>query len=620
MFRRVLVLLSVIICCYGQIFAEGTENLKAIVLEHDATFTLSSPTSGELKVRERTMVFDKSGLSVASFELYTDSFRSLSSFSGKIEFGGKVINKIKSSDLVTVSLSSGLAEDSYVTVYEPNAPCPCVVEYEYTVSYKKGIVNFPVFFPVVHPNVAVKSADYTLKVPTSYKIQYYGSSMPEVSQVGSNDVYKWSVKDFEGYVEEHSMPSVKKLVPYVHSGPVNFSYAGTSGSLSSWGDLGDWIYNLQKDVREVPQDMKAKVLDMVKDADGDLQKIRILYDFLLRHTRYVSIQLGIGGFKPFPVSTVWKTGIGDCKALSLFMQSMLEIVGIKSDYVIVHTDNPRLMEGFHTPGQMNHAMLCVPLQADTLWLECTNPRYPLGYRHESIAGHDVVLAKPDGSKKVMVSSYPDSLRFKSESATVRLMADGSAECAVVRTLKLTDTESYIGFSGWNEKAQFNALMSGNSLRPVEFKVKAVKDNFNQYADSSYIPEMEISYSFLTKEYAKVSGDRIFFDINPFSKSLYSDRGERKNEINISIGRTICDTVRVEIPEGYLIESLPSSSSIKSDFGVLDTIVAADDQSVCIVQKIVLNRGVFPKESYPEYRTFARDVTKSYSSRIVLRKK
>ena len=52
----------------------------------------------------------------------------------------------------------------------------------------------------------------------------------------------------------------------------------------------------------------------------------------------------------------------------------------------------------------------------------------------------------------------------------------------------------------------------------------------------------------------------------------------------------------------------------------DTIVAADDQSVCIVQKIVLNRGVFPKESYPEYRTFARDVTKSYSSRIVLRKK
>ena len=278
------------------------------------------------------------------------------------------------------------------------------------------------------------------------------------------------------------------------------------------------------------------------------------------------------------------------------------------------------MEGFHTPGQMNHAMLCVPLQADTLWLECTNPRYPLGYRHESIAGHDVVLAKPDGSKKVMVSSYPDSLRFKSESATVRLMADGSAECAVVRTLKLTDIESYIGFSGWNEKAQFNALMSGNSLRPIEFKVKAVKDNFNQYTDSSYIPEMEISYSFLTKEYAKVSGDRIFFDINPFSKSLYSDRGERKNEINISIGRTICDTVRVEIPEGYLIESLPSSSSIKSDFGVLDTIVAADDQSVCIVQKIVLNRGVFPKESYPEYRTFARDVTKSYSSRIVLRKK
>ena len=620
MFRMLLMLLSMVICCSSQMSAEETINLNAAVLEQDVTFTLSSPTSGELKVKERMIVFNKTGLSAASFELYTDSFRSLSSFSGKIEYGGKVINKIKASDLVTMSLSSGLADDSYVTMYEPNAPYPCVIEYEYTVSYKKGIVNFPVFFPVLHPNVAVKSADYTLKVPAGHKIQYKASSEPEVSSAGSNDVYKWTVRDFDGYVYEHNMPSVRKMVPYVYSGPVDFRYAGTSGSLSSWEDLGDWIYSLQMDVRDVPQDMQTKVLDLVKDADSDLQKIRILYDFLRGHTRYVSIQLGIGGLKPFPVSTVWKTGIGDCKALSLFMQSMLEIVGIKSDYVIVHTDNPRLMEGFHTPGQMNHAMLCVPLQTDTLWLECTNPRYPLGYRHESIAGHDVVLAKSDGSKKMMVKPYPDSLHFRSESATVRLMADGSAECTVMRALKLTETESYIGFSGWNDKAQFNALMSGNSLRPVEFKVKSVKDNFTQYVDSSYIPEMQISYSFLTKEYAKVSGDRIFFDINPFSKSLYSERGDRKNEIQIGSGRIICDTVRVDIPEGYVIESLPSSSTIKSDFGALDTIISADEQYVFIIQKIVLYRGIFPKEAYPEYRTFARDVTKSYASRIVLRKK
>lgn len=620
MYGKTLLLLSAIICLSGRMAAEGMDNLKAVVLEHDATFTLSSPTSGELKVKERTLVLDAKGLQAVMFEVYTDSFRSLSSFSGKIEVGGKVVNKIKTSDLTTVSLSSGLADDSYAVVYEPNAPCPCVVEYEYSVSYKKGIVSFPVFFPVVESGVAVQSAAFTIKVPRYCKIQYEASSQPERLQMGSSDVYKWTVKDFKGYAEEHIMPSVRNIVPYVYSGPVDFVYAGTSGSLSSWKSLGDWICSLQSDVKDVPSDMKAKVLELTQDTGSDIQKVRILYDFLRGYTRYVSIQLGIGGLKPFPVSTVWKTGIGDCKALSVFMQSMLDIVGIKSDYVIVHTRNSRLMEGFHTPSQMNHAMLCVPLQADTLWLECTNPRYPIGYRHKSIAGHDVVLARPEGSEKVRVRSYPDSLRFSSESAHVRLIADGSAECAVVRTLKLTETEPYIGFGDWTPKEQFNDLMSGNSLRPAEFKVQSVKDNFTQYEDSSYVPQMEISYSFLTREYAKVTGDRIFFDINPFSKSLYSQRGERINEIRINSGRVVCDTICVEIPEGYVIESMPSTSSVKSDFGVLDTIVSADERHVSVVQKIVLNKGTFPKESYPEYRTFARNVSRSYSSRVVLRKK
>ena len=58
------------------------------------------------------------------------------------------------------------------------------------------------------------------------------------------------------------------------------------------------------------------------------------------------------------------------------------------------TNRADFLPGYSGIGQMNHAMLCVPLpeKKDTLWLECTNPSVPLGYRHEDVAGHDVTVA------------------------------------------------------------------------------------------------------------------------------------------------------------------------------------------------------------------------------------
>lgn len=615
-------LLAIILLLFAGhlLYAQDVMKPKATVLDYDASYVLSSPVSGELKVKVRTLVHEKAGLSYASFNVYTDSFRSLSSFSGSIEVGGKTIKKIKMSDAVTVSLSSGLADHSYATIYEPNAPCPCIVEYEYVVSYKKGIASFPVFAPVIGPDVDVTSARYTLQVPHGYKIQYASTSEPEVLSHKSDDLYVWTVKNHKGYTSEHLMPSVMSLIPYVYSGPVDFSYAGTEGSLASWKELGQWIYSLQKDVLEVPQDMRDKVLELVSGADSDLEKIRILYDFLRRHTRYVSIQLGIGGLKPFPVETVWKTGFGDCKALSVFMQAMLGVAGISSDYVIVHTDKPVFMKNYHSPGQMNHAMLRVPLQSDTLWIECTNPRIPLGYRHESIAGHEVVVVGKEGGEMLKVPSYPDSFRLSAESADVVLSADGSAECRCSRRLLLDMTESYIGFSEWKENSKFNAMMSRNSLHPVDFKVVSVEDNFDSYDIGTFVPEMKISYFFRTNEYAKVSGDRIFFDLNPFAKMLHSERAERVNRIVMGRGRMLSDTVRVEIPSGYEFESVPESSTISTDFGVLSTEVHVDGSAMSLVQTIVLKSGSFPKEAYVDYRKFARDVSRSYSSRVVLRKK
>ena len=616
--------LSLIFACFIVSFAEAQEiNIGAIIDRYDASFNMVSQTTGTYKVNMRVSVLSKDAADEAMFLVYQDGFKSLSSFSGVLESGGKVIKKYKVSDLKSVSVGEGGITDATVSYLEPVAPVPYVVEYTYEVSYKNGFISFPTFIPVTEPGVILSSASYTLTVPPGTELMYKSSMEPEKETGAKADIYKWKAPTFPGYVYEHMMPSIYERVPYLYVGPKSFTYARTQGEQNDWQAAGMWLYGLQKDVCTVPDELRAKVQEMTSGVSSDRQKIKILYEYLRQNTRYVSIQLGIGGLRPFPVEMVMKSGFGDCKALSVYMQALLAAADIHSEYLIVNTGRRSLLKDYYSVGQMDHAMLCVPMQKDTLWIECTNPRLPLGYRHDNIAGHEVLLIGENGGQKVRVRPYPDSLRRSVESVEVTLNADGSAHCVGSRHLVLDDAEAYVGFSALTEKTKFNAIMGANSLTPDNFKIVSVTDNFEDWANMSdgeeYIPETEIRYEFDAANYAKVSGDRIFLDLNPFAKQVRADRKQRVNDYVRSRRVTIEDVVSLTLPEGYTVESLPASATISSPFGTLKTEVTFADGKIDVVQTLTMIPGRFTKEEYDLYRTFAKDVTKAYSTRVVLRR-
>ena len=616
-------LISALLVAFSVLLSAQDRKLDAVIEYNHASFTMSSPTSGVYKVKMKVQVMNKDAADVAYLQIYSDGFRSLSSFSGTLTSGGKTIKKYKMSDLKSVSMAEGGITDGSVSYLQPVAPVPYTVEYTYEVTYKNGFISFPSFVPLSDPDVTMTASSYVLTLPAGTEIMYKSSMEPVKESGAKADVYTWKAPTFPGYVYEHMMPSIFEKIPYLYVGPKSFTYSRTKGEQTDWQAAGMWLYDLQKDVCVVPDALRAKVEQMTAGVSSDRQKIKILYEYLRQNTRYVSIQLGIGGLRPFPVEMVMNSGFGDCKALSVYMQALLSAAGIHSEYLIVDTDRRNLLKDFYSVGQMNHAMLCVPMQKDTLWIECTNPRMPLGYRHDNIAGHEVVLVGPNGGQKVRVRPYPDSLRRSVESVEVTLNADGSAHCVGSRHLVLDDAEAYVGFSSLTEKTKFNAIMGANSLTPNNFKIVSVVDNFEDWVNMSdgeeYIPETDITYEFDAANYAKVTGDRIFLDLNPFAKQVRADRKQRVNDYVRSRMIIIEDVVSLTLPEGYTVESLPESSTISSPFGTLQTSVVFADGKIDVVQTLTMNPGRFTAQEYDLYRTFAKDVTKAYSTRVVLRK-
>ena len=166
----------------------------------------------------------------------------------------------------------------------------------------------------------------------------------------------WKIENIEAFEPEIMLPLDENPTKVLFVGASEFEYGGFKGDLSSWESMGKWIGSLNSGKDVLTPQLKAKVNELVSGLETTEEKTKAIYEYLQKNTRYVSIQLGIGGFMPFEALTVEKYGYGDCKALSNFMGAMLKEAGIKSILALRGdpTGGPSAT-WTPTPGGFNHA-------------------------------------------------------------------------------------------------------------------------------------------------------------------------------------------------------------------------------------------------------------------------
>lgn len=627
--RTVLRLLTVFLAAALPVCLSAQGDVNAVIQQDHEVFKLLSPTSGKLSVTRVVLVNNEDGLEDAgTFLLYTDSFSSLASFKGEVKplVSGKEA-KIKKQDLVTQSLTTGLAEDGVAVAYQPHViRYPVIIRYEYEVSYHKGIASFPLFLPVTDEKVSLEEASFSVDVPEGYPIKSFSKGMEQqMHSSGGRDTYSWHASHVPPYVWESMMPPILERVPFVFSSPRDIQYGGYKGSQEDWAHLGSWLAQMQEGTRILPKEAVAKVQSLTAECETPFEKLRVLYDYLRQTTRYVSIQLGIGGLRPMPASEVFKTGFGDCKGLSNYLAALLEVAGVPSDYYIINTDRKSLFPGYASVGQMNHAMLAVPLpdMGDTVWVECTNPQMPLGYRHEDAAGHEVVLIKPgEPGEKVRIPTYADSLSRRIQHSRIELRADGSAQIELERELYLDMVEPYLDFENLRPDVRNRMLTGSMKLQADRLTLLSVTDNFRDYPQwgRAFVPEMRLKYRIETQLYANGRGDRLFVPVNPVAHQIAYQKSERRNDVTVSACSTYEDFITLQLPQGYHLESLPEGYEQTCDWGHFHSRISQGPSGEIVIhQKLEIRPCRFPADRYSEFRDFARIVNKQYDGTLVLKK-
>ncbi len=546
----------------------------------------------------------------------------LNRFSAVIsDANGKIIRKIKEKELQKTEYSPELASDAYTLYLDITPPTyPVTITYNYQISTKNTFVAFPPFMPQDDYDMSVKKATYTIISPENYKWNHKvvnADIKPQTTTINGKSTSVFSIENLPAVSNEHYSKGLKYRTPLIYFIPDKFNYFSTQGSFSSWEEMGRWHYSLTKNRDWLPEEAINKIKVLTANCKTDKEKIAILYKLLRDNTRYVSIQLGIGGYQPMMASDTWKYAFGDCKALSNLMKAMLNVVDIKSNLIAIGTNSKHLYRSLPNTIQMNHMILEVPLKGDTCWLECTNPELPLGYVHDGISGHDAIELSEGGGKIVTLPEYADSINLNVTTVVDSLHADGSAHIKIIDDYQGHLYEGAYGITKKTLEEQKKSLISMYRLPQPENATISLEDKREPFT----IPRFITTLSVTSKQYANLTGSRLFVPSNPIHKSgSYSKAEEnRKSNIHIEQGHKTVENITLIIPEGFIIEGIPSNISEKHSFGNFSSTCKADGNKIYICNVVHMVHGEYDKSIAKELNLFLDHVRNYLNSRIVLKK-
>lgn len=604
----------------AQDFAKGA---TSVIADSRTEIVCKSRTQAVEKESRTIIVLDRKGLDAAHFVCGCDMFRSLQKFSGEIlNASGESVRKIKKSELQKSEYSSSLTTDDYFYYYECDFPSfPFTVKYEWEVKCSNGLIGYPPFVPQREFRQGVEKAAYRIELPAGQGCRYRtinteGKAIEVKESVGEEgrQVIEATATRLAPFEQEPFGPGFAALCPRIYFAPSAFSFDKSEGDMSTWQKYGEWQYKLLGGRDLLSEPFRQKLRELTAHCSTDREKVKAVYDYLARTTRYVSIQLGIGGLQPIAAEEVCRTGFGDCKGLSNYTRAMLKELGIPSTYTVISTVNPRLLTDFASANQMNHVILQVPLPQDTLWLECTNPSLPFGYVHQGIAGHDALLIEPAGGRLHRLPTYPDSLNTQHITATVTVTPTAEAQIEADQTSRLFQYENEAGIVYLKPDRQKDRIRSRIDLTQADISRLHISEC------KEALPSVTLSYAASTKQYGQKTGNRLFVPTNVFRKGFNVPRAvQRKYPIQVGYGYSDTDSIRIRLPEGYEIEGLPRTAQLQSKFGSFRSSIDVKGKEVLVVHHLFMRKGTYAPEEYAAFLDFRKQVAIQYNGKIVLKK-
>ena len=605
---------------FNEIPAELLKNSNAVIREDIARYEIFHLGKAKLYAKMAITILNKKGDRFAEVRVGYDKLNKIVSLKGqRYDRNGRLISQLKNKDIQDFSSYDGYSiyTDNRVKYFDLRyAEYPYTVVYEYEIE-ENGFMSLSNWIPFSGFNMSSQQSSLTIITPQDYTFKYHELNIEPGAKEDIMDGKKittWQFGSYPAIKREPYMPHLQSILPQVITAPTDFELEGYKGSMADWASFGRWENDLNAGRDVLPEAYAQKVKDLVAGEPSRTGKIKLLYKHLQSNTRYISVQLGIGGWQTFPAAHVAENGYGDCKALTNFMKAMLKTIDIDSYYTLVRagSSSPEIMKDFPS-NQFNHMILCVPNYNDTIWLECTSQDNPFGYLGNFTGDRDVLVINENGGRITRTKSFSRNENMQVQTTEVALQPGGQANVLLTVACSGLQYDNYARLIDIGEKEQHKWLFKNLDIPTFEI------NNLKLARIEQENPELTMEVDVSIPRFASVSGKRIFIEPNVFNQfgELSKPQNERNYDFVLKFPYTDVDTVRVQVPEGYHVEFLPEKTAFDTEFGNYKSEIISEQGQITYIRKCSRTEGTFPAKSYEEYVDFVNKIAEADKIKIVL---
>lgn len=360
--------------------------------------------------------------------------------------------------------------------------------------------------------------------------------------------------------------------------------------------------------------------------------IERLFDYVSRDVRYVSIQLGIGGYLPHAPALVASRKFGDCKDKTFLLRAVLERWGLRTHAVVVKVRDEGVVDpDAPTVAQFNHVIAGVVLPDGALedrWpvlpvegvgrlllLDGTARGFSPWDLPQGDQGTRALLVRPDGGTLVTLPVQPPSAAVAERTLDAAVDENGTLLAGTLR-------ESLHSVAAASLRAQWTRLGELQRRRSLEswlqqrfpgsrlgtYEVEGLED-----AGRPVVERTTLEGGWFGKRVAGMlivtpgrAGGGLFDEPLPASSSWGWRASPREERLEATI----------RVPSGFAPESIPAAVEVRAP-GVDGRAAWSFEQDVLRYRRVSrLTASSIEAADYPAFRDAVRRLDAADATAVV----
>jgi hypothetical protein len=487
-------------------------------------------------------------------------------------------------------------------------------------------------------SIPVVRARFRLRLPPGWTYTANWTNGGAVKPVLQADgAWQWELLNIEPIRSEAMAPPLPVLAETLQiavHGP-----AGKPSSFVDWNDMGRWFNTLVDERSGVNAALESQARERSAGKAAIFDKVKALSESAQKDIRYVHIALDAAGYQPRPPVEVLSTGYGDCKDKANYLRVMLRQIGVESHLVLVNTQRG-VVQASTAPGPVfDHAVLAIRLPADApaaaqedmamisdgkggalLLFDPTDTLTPFGRIGEHLRANSLLLVLEDSARIIAAPAGAPSDSGVNRVVTMKLGEDG--------TLSGSVREEWRGVWARVERERMaGADQMTDVARPLQARLA---DSISSYQiDSAAISArlaidkpLEWRYSLSARGYSRKAGDLLMVRprvVGSKAESFLDDGEQRRNPVAYDSTHRDVDTMRIELPPGYKVESLPEPMNLATPFATYRRSTRIEAGALVYERVLELNALDIPLSQVEALREFQREIRRDERAMAVLKK-